>query len=189
MPRLHTRQSLPGSIHAMGLLVLTSLFLLCFHTALHAQTSSGQVSGTVTDTSGGVIPGANVTLTNTGTQIAKTIPSNDSGNFTFINVQPGEYVITVELQGFKPAKTSTFVVQVNQTVTRMIPLEAGSVTENVTVTVDAPLLSTASPEIGTVITEKAVHDLPLNGRNFTQLLTLTPGATPVSTAQGSSVGF
>jgi hypothetical protein len=189
MLRTHIRQFLQWSIRAMGCLVLANLLLVLLPTALHAQTSAGQVTGTVTDTSGAVVPGANVTLTNTGTGIANSTVANDSGNFIFINVQPGSYEVAVQLEGFKPVKTEPFVVQVNQTVTRMIKLDAGSVTENVTVTVDAPMLSTASPEIGTVITEKAVHDLPLNGRNFTQLLTLTPGATPVSTAQGSSVGF
>jgi len=188
MSRNHTREMVTRSIRAMGLLTLVGLCVLFGGPALYAQTSSGQVSGTVTDTSGAVVPGANVTLTNSGTRIANTAPSNGSGNFIFINVQPGTYELSVELQGFKPTKTPPFQVDVNQTVTRMIPIEVG-VSESVTVTVEAPMLQTASPELGTVITEKAVHDLPLNGRNFTQLLTLTPGATPVSTAQGSSVGF
>src|SRR5689334_14347652 len=188
MPRNPIRYVHQCSVRAMGLLALAISFILFTGPAARAQTSAGQVSGTVTDSSGAVVPGASVTLTNTGTGVANTMPSNGSGNFVFLNVQPGTYQLQVELQGFKPTKTEPFPVQVNQTVTRMIPIEAG-VSENVTVTVEAPLLTTAAPELGTVISEKAVHDLPLNGRNFTQLLTLTPGATPVSTAQGSSVGF
>src|SRR5438067_7200918 len=163
--------------------------LVAAGSSLHAQTSSGEANGTVHDSSGAVLPGATVTLTNQGTGIGNTTLTNGSGNFLFVNVQPGPYVLTIELQGFKTAQTPPFDIGVNQTVTRIIGLSVGAVNENVTVSATAPILQASSTELGTVITEEAVHDLPLNGRNFTQLLTLTPGATPVSTAQGSSVGF
>src|SRR5437660_6737982 len=163
--------------------------LLALAAPLGAQTSSGETNGTVTDSSGGVLPGASVTLTNQGTGISSTTVTNASGNFVFVNVQPGTYVLKVELQGFKTAQTPLFELGVNQTITRRIALSVGAVSENVTVSATSPIVQASSSELGTVITEEAVHDLPLNGRNFTQLLTLTPGATPVSTAQGSSVGF
>jgi hypothetical protein len=169
-----------------GMALVAALFAAA---TLSAQTSSGGAIGTVTDASGAVLPGATVTLTSQGTQIANSAVTNASGNFVFVNVQPGTYVLTVELQGFRTAQTAPFDVRVDQTVTRMIGLSVGTLTESVTVSAAAPMLQAASTELGTVITEKVVHDLPLNGRNFTQLLTLTPGATPVSTAQGTSVGF
>jgi hypothetical protein len=156
---------------------------------LAAQTSNGEATGTVQDSSGGILPGATVTLTNQGTKIARTIVTNASGNFVFVSVPPGTYVIQVELSGFKTAQTAPFTVGVNETASRTLTLDVGSVNEEVTVAATAPLLQAASSELGTVISEHVVHDLPLNGRNFTQLLTLTPGATPVSTAQGTSVGF
>jgi hypothetical protein len=81
----------------------------------------------------------------------------------------------------------SFTVSVNQFVIRDIALSLGQVSDTVRVTAEVPLLQTSSTELGTVINNKAVEDLPLNGRNFTQLLTLTPGATPVTTAQGSGI--
>jgi len=166
---------------------LVMVVLLASASRLAAQTSTGEVNGTVTDSTGAVIPGATVTLTNQGTKIARTAVTNASGNFVFINVPSGTYTLSIELQGFKTVQVSPFDIAVNQTLTRSVRLEVGAVTEALTVTAEAPLLQRSSSELGTVITEKAVHDLPLNGRNFTQLLTLTPGATPVSTAQGSGI--
>src|SRR5262245_55455504 len=143
MPRNSIRHLLQRFLRMPGLLALAVLMVVSISPNLHAQTSAGQVSGTVTDSSGAVVPGASVTLTNTGTGVANTTPSNGSGNFVFLNVQPGSYELSVELQGFKPVKTPPFQVEVGQTVNRMLPIEAG-VSENVTVTVEAPMLQTAA---------------------------------------------
>jgi hypothetical protein len=163
--------------------------LLVWTSSLVAQTATGEVNGAVTDRSGGVIPGATVTLTNQGTNISRSSISNASGNFLFVNVQPGTYVLTVELEGFKTAQVPPFDVGVNQAVTQPVALDVGAMAESITVVGTSPMLQASTTELGTVISEKVVHDLPLNGRNFTQLLTLTPGATPVSTAQGTAVSF
>jgi hypothetical protein len=154
------------------------------------QTATGEVNGTVTDPSGAVIPSASVKLTNQATGIATTVSPNQNGYFTFVNVAPGSYVLRVEAQGFKMAQTAPFDVGVNQTVTESISLAVGDISQSVEVTAaSAELIQRSSSELGTVITERAISDLPLNGRNFTQLLSLTPGATPVNTAQGGSVTF
>ena len=152
-----------------------------------AQTSTGEVNGTVTDKSGGAISGATVRLTNQETKVAKDGQTNSTGYFVFINVQPGSYVLTVEKAGFKSANVAALEIQVNQTLTQNVQLEVGAVTEQVTVTTAAPLLQSSTSELGTVIEEKPLKELPLNGRNFTQLLILTPGITPISTAQGSGI--
>ena len=153
-----------------------------------AQTASGEVNGTVTDKSGGLVAGATVKLTNQATKIEDWITTNSAGYFVFINVKPGSYVLGAEAKGFKTTQISAFDVGVNQTVTQTIKLEVGAVSEHVVVNAEAVMLEGSSSELGTVISERAVNDLPLNGRNFTQLLTLTPGATPVSTAQNKSIG-
>jgi Carboxypeptidase regulatory-like domain len=163
------------------------LFLLLEPASLFAQTANGQVNGTVTDASGAIVSGATVKLTNTGTKIAKQTATNSAGYFLFINVIPGTYVLSVEQPGFRAANVSQFEIQVNQTLTQNIQLEVGTVNESVTVTTQSPLLQTSSSELGTVIDERPVQELPLNGRNFTQLLILTPGITPISTAQGSGI--
>ena len=156
--------------------------------AVFAQSTTGGVNGTITDTTGAVVPGTSVTLSNVGTGVEVTSESNASGFFVFVNVQPGNYTLVAEQAGFKTALLPTFNVGVNQTVTQNLSLEVGNVTETIEVMAQAEQLQQSTSELGTVIGVKAIEDLPLNGRNFTQLLTLTPGATPVSTAQSSGIG-
>jgi hypothetical protein len=156
-----------------------------------AQTSMGGVSGTVTDSTGAVVPGASVSLTNEATGVQSTRQTSNQGYFTFVNVRPGRYVLTVELTGFNKAEVAPFSVGVNETVARNVSLKVGDVTETVVVAGQSELLQTATAELGNVIEEKVIRELPIQGRNFTQLLLLTPGVNPVSTAQGSrdEIGF
>src|SRR5258708_28520584 len=164
------------------------IVLLLSASSLLAQSATAEVNGTVADSTGAMVSGAAVMITNQGTKISNRTTSNGSGYFIFINLQPGPYVLTVEKQGFKKVDTKPFDFAVNQTLTQPVSLGVETTSEVVEVTTQAPMLQVSSSELGTVIPQRAVTDLPLNGRNFTQLLTLTPGATPVSTAQGSSVG-
>src|SRR2546429_4537263 len=165
-----------------------SLVLLIFANGTRGQTASGEVNGTVTDKSGGFVGSAAVKLTNQATGIDDRATTNSYGYFVFINVKPGMYVLGVEARGFKTTRISSFEVGVNQTVTQAVSLDVGAVNEQVVVSAETAMLEASTSELGTVIPEKAVNDLPLNGRNFTQLLTLTPGVTPVSTAQNKSIG-
>ena len=155
---------------------------------LKGQTATGQVHGSVVDPIGAAVPGADIVLENSGTGIDTSLESDERGFFVFRNLQPGLYTLQVSADGFKTAAVPGFPVEVNQTVTRAVTLEIGVVTETVEVVAGAEMVQQSSAELGEVISEAAVRDLPLNGRNFTQLMTLTPGATPVSTAQGSGVG-
>src|SRR5216683_1963284 len=165
----------------------TALILLLWAQPILAQTSTGKVGGTITDSSKAAVPGARVTLKNLATAIESTSTSNERGIFLFVNVQPGNYSLIIEREGFSRAQEDSFTVSVNQFLIRDITLSLGQVSETIRVAAEAPLLQTSSTELGTVINNKAVGDLPLNGRNFTQLLTLTPGATPVQTSQGSGI--
>src|SRR6267142_540462 len=182
-------------IHAQGvhmrLAKMAAIFFIVLSasvSAARAQTATGEVNGTVTDTSGGVVIGAAVKLTNQATKIEDRVATNSDGYFVFINVKPGTYVLGVEAKGFKITQISPFDVGVNQTVTQTIRLEVGAITEAVVVNAEAVMLEGSTSDLGTVIEAKAVNDLPLNGRNFTQLLTLTPGVTPISTSQNRSLG-
>jgi outer membrane receptor protein involved in Fe transport len=148
------------------------------------QTSFGGVNGTVSDSSGALVPLATVRLTNQETNIEAQTVTNNSGYFTFVNVRPGTYRLRIEVRGFKTAQVPDFNVAVGQTVTQNVVLEVGQVAETVEVTAETPLLQPSSADLGTVVEEKVVHNLPLNGRNFTQLMLLTPGVNPVSVAQG-----
>ena len=173
----------------LKIMAMLLVALIALAASVFAQTSTGEVNGTVTDPTGAVIPGATVKLINKASNIESQALTNDSGYFTFVNVKPGSYTLRVELAGFKAAEIPQFDVGVNQTVTQNVSLTVGEVNQTVTVSAGAELIQTSSSELGTVIPEEAVEDLPLNGRNFTQLLSLTPGATPVNTAQGGSVTF
>jgi hypothetical protein len=174
----------------MTIRVALLLMLLIPSASILRAQSTGEVTGTISDKSGGAVPGAKVKLTNQGTKVFEQTETKATGSFLFINVRPGSYTLTVEMPGFKTAQVPAFDLAVNQTSVQNIVLDVGTIGESVTVTEAAPLLQQSSAELGTVISEQAVHELPLNGRNFTQLMLLTPGANPVSTAQGSTgVGF
>jgi len=153
-----------------------------------AQTSTGEVNGTVTDPAGAFIVNARVTLTSDETGVKREAESNQDGRFSFRNVQPAVYSIRVEAQGFKKTEQRNISVQVNQIVALSYTLSVGNVQENVEVTSGAETLQTASSSLGTVIDTVAANDLPLNGHNFTQILTLTPGVTPVQNEQGADSG-
>lgn len=172
---------------ATQLFLLSAVLFTCAHPAF-SQSARGEVNGTVTDNTGAVVPSAVVRLLNTQTGVSDQSSTNASGYYVFINVQPGSYTLSVESSGFKAAKAN-FGVSVNQTLTQNFTLEVGAVNETVTVSSEAAQVQTSSTNLGTVIAEQAVKDLPLNGRNFTQLMILTPGANPVSTAQGSGISF
>ena len=164
-----------------GLLLLVTLIP---PVSAFAQTSMGGVSGTITDPSGSVIPGATVTLVNEGTNVQNVDVTNDAGYFAFVNVRPGTYVLAVELEGFTRTEVSPFVVGVNETVAQNIALAIGQLTETTTVTARSELLQSSTAELGNVVEEHVIRELPTQGRNFTQLLLLSPGVNPVSTAQG-----
>jgi carboxypeptidase family protein/TonB-dependent receptor-like protein len=171
---------------ARAALLLAAVMTLSL--TIFGQTSSGEVNGAVADQTGASISTATVKLINQSTGIESQASLNKDGRFTFVNVKPGIYVLRVEAQGFKTAQTPAFKVAVNQTVTQDVGLTVGDVNQTVEVSAAAELVQRSSIELGAVISEKAVQDLPLNGRNFTQLLTLTPGATPVSTSQNRTIG-
>src|SRR5262245_59246868 len=162
--------------------------LVTLSSMIFGQTSTGEVNGTVTDPAGAAVPGAVVKLINQATKIETLARPNQSGYYIFVNVRPGPYVLRVEAQGFKAAQIPVFDVGVSQTITLNVTLTVGEVSQTVEVTANTELLQSSSSELGTVITKKVVEDLPLNGRNFTQLLTLTPGVTPVSTSQNRTIG-
>src|SRR6267142_607377 len=169
-------------------IALILLLLAISASATLAQTATGEVNGTITDPNGGTVPGATVKLINQSTKIEIEATANQSGAFTFVNVKPADYILRVEVPGFKRSQTATFNLGVSQTITQNVVLTVGEVTEVVEVTAASELVQGSTSELGTVIAERTVQDLPLNGRNFTQLLTLAPGVTPVSTSQNRSIG-
>ncbi len=159
-----------------------SLLLLAPSSAW-AQSVTGTITGTVTDSTGAAIPNAAVTVTETSTGVARNGASNGAGLFSFPQLQPGTYNVTVKAPGFSTAVRAGIELQINQTATLAVPLATGSASETVQVSGSQPLLNTETVSLGTVIGAQEAEDLPLDGRQFVQLLELVPGTAPVSVSQ------
>jgi hypothetical protein len=156
-------------ILALGLVLCLTGFAL-------AQTDTARLIGTITDPTGAVIPNAEVAVTNSGTGRAVTTQTGGSGEYVVNALLPGNYRIEVKAQGFKTA-TATFTLEVSQVQEISLKLEPGAAGTIVDVTGDVPLVDTATSSTGEVIQGRQVTELPLNGRNFTQLALLAPGVT------------
>lgn len=158
----------------------------------HAQLPIATISGQVRDTSGAVIPGATVSATNRETGAVRTTVSNDSGRFNLPALNVGDYDINIQATSFRPETRQGLRLVVGQEAVLNFTLEVGSVAEAVTVTADAPLVDTTSGTLGGLVNEERVSDLPLNGRNFTDLVLLQTGINvhrPVSTTSSSARGL
>src|SRR4051812_34945032 len=156
--------------------VLTAVaFCVILHTAGVAQVTSGDIVGRVTDSSGGVLPGATVTIEHLGTHDIRTVPSNSTGDYVFNLLPIGNYTVKIEMQGFV-TQTARVSLSAGDRARFDAKLQLGQVAENVTVTAESPLVQTDSATIGALITEKAVQDLPAIGRNVLRLVQALPGA-------------
>src|SRR6476469_7876537 len=141
----------------------------------HAQAVSGTILGTVTDSTGSVVPGATVTILNTGTGLTRNVTTDASGEFTAPQIPTGKYSVTAELSGFKKVTMDNIDVGVDQRVRVDVKLEIGAMTEAVTITAESPLVQTSSSELGTTVRTEQIAALPLNGRNFVNLTRTLPG--------------
>jgi len=158
--------------------VAVALLVLSFARPAAAQVATGSIVGTVTDSSGQVVPGVDVSIREVNRNTTTTLVTDASGVYTAPFLVPGKYGVHVALQGFKNWIRRGIVLQVNDRVRIDASLEVGGLTEETSVVASAPLVRTDSSEVGTVIEEIAIKELPLNGRNFAALVYLAPGITP-----------
>jgi len=172
----------------MAMVFLAGFAVISFPRHSFGQGATGAINGTISDSSGAVIPAATVVLRNTETGAERIAVTNQTGEYVFPQVIPGTYTLRVSKRGFSTSNEKAFPLYVNQTSTHNITLSVGSANQQVTVTATATHLEASTAELGTAINQSEVNDLPLNGRNFTQLLDLTPGVSPISTAQNSCGG-
>jgi outer membrane receptor protein involved in Fe transport len=164
---------------------LLTFACLSFPPAAMAQ-ATATVNGTVRDSTGAVIPDATVVLHSRDTNLDRTTTTNSVGTYVIPQIQPGEYAVRVSKTGFRTEVKTNVTLVVNQTATIDLALNAGSTQETVEVQASAATLETSTSELGEAIVKKQVNDLPLNGRNFTQLLNLTPGVSTVNVSQNST---
>ena len=154
-----------------------------------AQTTYGKIVGNARDASDSVVPAVKVTVVNEATRESYTQLTNELGAYAFNTLIPGTYTIQAEVTGFRPIQIQNITLQVNQTARFDLRLELGQVSESVSVTASAPVLSTDTSDVGQVITTQQIVDLPLNGRNFLQLAALTNGVILSGTTESGGPNF
>ncbi|MBI1791752.1 MAG: TonB-dependent receptor [Acidobacteria bacterium] len=152
-----------------------------------AQGFRATVVGRVTDKSGASVPGAKVTIVNTGTNETRTVDTSETGDYTIAQLDPGQYMLTAESRAFKKEVIREITLETNQQARLDIALEVGAVTETVEVAAVTPLVSSESASVGNVVDQKKIVELPLNGRDYLQLALLQPYV--YAPAQGSTLGF
>lgn len=178
-----SQQSLPERIAGVFSVLLMAIVFTA--PAALAQTDTGRVIGVVTDSTGAIIPGSTVKLTNIDTGAVQTVAAGQDGNYSFAAVTRGNYRIEASHDGFQTT-AQNFQLQVSQVQAVEFHLPVGESSQTVEVTDAAPLVETSTSSIGEVVQGRQVTELPLNGRNFTQLALLVPRVTRGNYGNGAS---
>src|ERR1700675_4716645 len=162
--------------HSILIAAVLALFSFFFTDSVaNAQSTGGRIRGTVTDASGGAVVGAKVTLINEGTNITREAQTSSSGEYLFLEVTVGTYEVNVSQTGFKKYARKGIVLLLSEIATVDIPLQVGSTVDIVEVTGAPPVIDTTTTQLGAVMTDQSVRELPLSSRNTYQLLQLQPG--------------
>src|SRR4051794_21670175 len=170
-----TSGSTPACVRWFPVLLLLIGLAPAAATPAFGQAVTGTIIGRVTDTSGAVVPGVTVTLTNTGTNLTRVVTTDSDGEYVAPSLPTGVYAIAAEISGFKGVTVSNVELGVDQRVRIDVKLEVGALTESVTIQAETPLVQTSSSELGTTVTNRQIEALPLNGRNFVSLTRTVPG--------------
>jgi hypothetical protein len=160
---------------AASWLLLTTFTLLLFSVSALAQSTTGRILGTLTDPSGAAVAGATVVVTDVQRGTSRTMTTDESGDYAAPDLQPGTYKIHVEARGFKSVERPNVPIEVATDVRADFALQPGQVSETVTITEEVPLVNTTSATLGGTLSNQEINDLPLNGRNYENLLQLRPG--------------
>src|SRR5437868_9699888 len=163
-------------------LVFGALLVVSTAGTVFGQGFQGGIRGSIKD-AGGVIPGVEVTLTNEQTNIKRSVVTNERGEYVFSNVDPGNYAVKAVLQGYKTIDRGGIRIGTQQFLTLDLTMEVGAITENVTVTGEAPLIDTSNASTGTVLDTQALQTLPAPGRNAFMIGTTVPTVIPSGDAQ------
>lgn len=156
--------------------VIVAVFFLVSPGYSLAQTSEGRILGTIRDSSGAVVVGAKVTVTNTGKQVSRDLVTNETGEYVAPDLEPGLYTVSAEASGFKKVVSSPVRVEVTNDIRIDLQLQPGTVSETVVVNeAAAALIDSTSPTLGGSFGNKEINELPLQGRDWQNLVMLLPG--------------
>jgi len=153
------------------------LFLFLVSVPVFPQGSTGRIQGSITDQSGGAISGATVTVSDVDRGTTRTLTTDSAGAYNAPNLLPGTYKVRAEFKGFRTVERPNIPLEVSQELRMDLTLQPGEQTQVVTVNAEAPLIETSNAELGGTLQNEVINDLPLNGRNFENLLDLRPGVT------------
>lgn len=182
-------KDLAAMLTVRGVSMRALLLFIVFVTTCFAQSEVGgaTLNGTVTDPSGAAVAGARVVVTNDDTGLTRETVTSEAGLYNFGRLPVGRYTLAIDTPGFKAVRRSSVGLSVGAIATLDISLEVGAASETVTVSAETPVLETTRSQTSTTVTEKAVRDLPINGRNFLDFATLTPGV--VRDPRGGDLSF
>ncbi|MFN7918976.1 MAG: TonB-dependent receptor [Bryobacteraceae bacterium] len=164
-----------------------ALAFLLSSIAAVAQVSTGEIIGTITDSTGAVVSNAKITASNAATGLSRETTTSSTGDYILTLLPPGTYSISVEASGFRKVVQNEIGLQINQRLRLDFALQVGQVSETVEVSAAPPLLESQSSSVGSVINQQFVSELPLNGRNFVQLAILTPGVNGTGFSVGGTI--
>jgi len=169
-----------------GIFALIAAFVLATSVSLLWGSVTGSISGTVSDPTGAVVPGADVTALNTETGISQETQTNAQGFYAFPVLPVGHYDVSVQAKGFKEYRQKGLMVNVNSALRVDVVLEVGALTQEVSVSATSVHVETTNTQMGEVIGTSRIMGMPLNGRSYTDLLALQPGVVPIGSGSYSS---
>ena len=169
----------PGCVGRANIARVLAIVCLVLFAAGSAcpQGSTGRILGSVTDQSGGNVAGATVTITDVARGVSQTLITDSDGEYVAINLLPGTYIVRAEYKGFKGFERQNILIEVGRDVRIDAVLQTGSTTDTITITEEVPMVDTTSTTLGGTISNEIINELPLNGRNYQNLLTLRPGTS------------
>jgi hypothetical protein len=179
--------SLAGKVKGPVTCVLLILTFALF-TFAQTQITTGTIQGTVTDANGAIVPGASVEIKNLGTNLSRTLMTDEGGRFVALALPPGPYSVTVSKQGFATAVAEKVDLTIGQALNLPVTMKISGVQERVTIT-STPTVDTVKTESSATLNETTVSTTPILGRKFEDLLTLTPGVSIVQGPDGDEINF
>jgi len=174
-------------IPALVVILLVGMF---WTSTASAQVATGTISGTLTDNTGAVLPGVSVVILNQDTGISRMVLTNETGHYSAPTLGVGQYRLTVSLEGFQTVERSGITLTVGREAVVDVQLSVGTIAQTLDVTAEAPLVSTTNASVSFTVAETTIKELPLNGRDLTELILLNPGVTDaVVHTTGSKYGY